>query len=110
MARAERSQPQPVPMVPLRDRERPGTSLPALLTSFIGREHEVAAVGALLRKAGVRLLTLTGPGGVGKTRLALRVAEEIEGHFGDGVVFAPLAPLSSSALVLPTIAHVFDVR
>ena len=64
--------------------------LPIPLTSFVGREREVAEVVALLRRPGVRLIALTGPGGVGKTRLAIRVAVEIADAFPDGVWSSPL--------------------
>ena len=73
------------PTAPSRSRSRLGAQirpwppLPTPLTSFVGREREVEGVCALLRRDGVRLVTLTGPGGVGKTRLALRVAEELAG-------------------------------
>ena len=70
---ADRSQPQPVPLVPFPDRDSLGTPLPTPLTSFVGREGEVAEVRVLLG-GDARLVTLTGPGGVGKTRLALQVA------------------------------------
>ena len=62
-------------------------------TSFIGREEVVAEVAALLRRHDVRLVTLTGPGGTGKTRLALRVAVELPHGFADGAAFVPLAPV-----------------
>jgi predicted ribonuclease YlaK len=82
-----------------------GTELPRPLTSLIGREDDVAAACRLLLDDGVRLLTLTGPGGVGKTRLALRIAEELAPAFPEGVVFVPLAAITDPELVLPTIAR-----
>jgi ATP-dependent Clp protease ATP-binding subunit ClpA len=68
----------PAEFPPLRTLDRHPTNLPAQATALIGREREVAAVLDILRRADVRLLTLTGPGGIGKTRLALQVAAEAE--------------------------------
>jgi predicted ATPase len=69
----------------------------------------VAAVSALFQKGGVRLVTLTGPGGVGKTALALGVAASLGDHFADGAVFVPLAALRQPDLVAPTIARVLGM-
>ncbi|HZU69901.1 MAG TPA: LuxR C-terminal-related transcriptional regulator [Ktedonobacteraceae bacterium] len=84
-------------------------NLPVQLTSFIGRESEIATVSTLLRRAEVRLLTLTGTGGVGKTRLALEVAGQFLPDYPDGVFFVSLAPISDPELVIPTIAHTLDL-
>ncbi|HEX5504771.1 MAG TPA: tetratricopeptide repeat protein, partial [Thermomicrobiales bacterium] len=78
--------------------------LPAPLTALVGRADDVARVAALLR-GGARLVTLTGPGGVGKTRLALAVAAALAGDFADGAAFVPLAPLADAATVLPAVAR-----
>ena len=83
---------------------------PTPLTSLVGREPEVAEIAALLRDPAVRLLTLTGPGGVGKTRLAMRVAEAVQPAFLHGIAFADLAPLDDPGLVLPTVAAALGVR
>ena len=85
---------------PLRSLNR--TNLPVQPTPFLGREAELEAVLALLRD-GTRLLTLTGPGGTGKTRLAVQAAAELAHDFPDGVVLVPLAPVRDPELVLPTI-------
>ena len=69
---------------------RPPNNLPAQLTSFVGRQQEIAEIKQLL--AGTRLLTLTGSGGAGKTRLALQVAGELLGAYADGVWLVELAP------------------
>jgi len=84
-------------------------NLPAPPTPLIGRKHEIAAVCALLQ-ADVRLLTLIGPGGVGKTRLAVQVAVDLRGEFMDGVTFVALAAISDPTLVLPTIAQTLGLR
>jgi predicted ATPase/DNA-binding CsgD family transcriptional regulator len=83
-------------------------NLPAQLTSFIGRGREISEVKELL--AHYRLLTLTGPGGSGKTRLALAVAFEVVGFFDEGVWFVELAPLSDPDLMPQAVAQALDVR
>jgi predicted ATPase/DNA-binding CsgD family transcriptional regulator len=86
------------------------SSLPAPLTPLVGRERESAAVCALLHRLEVRLVTLTGTGGIGKTRLAVHVATEVLADFPDGVCFVSLAPLSDPTLIIPTIAQALDVK
>ncbi len=82
---------------------RPALPLPA--TTFVGRAAEIADLTRLLAPPTVRLVTLTGPGGVGKTRLAVEVAARLADQFADGAVFVPLAPLREPALVLDGIAR-----
>jgi predicted ATPase/DNA-binding CsgD family transcriptional regulator len=83
--------------------------LPALLSSLLGRERETATLHKLLTRADVRLVTITGPGGVGKTSLALHVVHEIRDAFEDGVFFISLAPINDSTLIIPTIAQALGV-
>jgi predicted ATPase/DNA-binding CsgD family transcriptional regulator len=86
------------------------TNLPAQLTPLIGRQQELEEVCALLRSEQTRLVTLTGPGGIGKTRLGIRVAEELADEFAEGVCFDSLAPIRNPELVIPTIARTLGLR
>jgi predicted ATPase/DNA-binding CsgD family transcriptional regulator len=85
-------------------------NLPAQLTPLIGREHTAAEVCALLKRTDVRLATLTGPGGIGKTRLGQQVAVELSEQFLDGVCFVSLASLNNSTLVPSTIARTLGLK
>ena len=81
------------------------SGLPAPLTAFIGRERELDDLTALFGRADVRLMTLTGPGGTGKTRLALAVAEWVMRDFPDGATFVDLAPIGDHRRVLAVLRH-----
>jgi class 3 adenylate cyclase len=85
-------------------------NLPIQPTPLIGRERELQAVHQLLTHDDIRLVTLTGPGGIGKTRLSLQVAAEVMDRFLDGVYFVALAPISDPELVPATIAQVLEIR
>jgi predicted ATPase/class 3 adenylate cyclase len=90
--------------------DRLTTNLPVPVTGFVGREREAAALRDLLRREDVRLVTLTGPGGTGKTRLSIQVAAALEGDFADGAWFVDLAPISDPELVPSAIAQALGVR
>jgi predicted ATPase/DNA-binding XRE family transcriptional regulator len=84
-------------------------SLPTPLTRLIGREQEVLSARKLLQREDLRLLTLIGPGGAGKTRLGVEVAAGLEDHFADGIVFVNLVPIRDADLVVPTIADAVGI-
>src|SRR6266545_6303760 len=109
-ARMERAVDQLVlPSQPVEQPQRSSRhNLPVPLTSFVGREKEIADIKQLL--ANQRLTTLTGPGGTGKTRLALHVAAEVLETFPDGVWLVELAPLADAALVPRAVATVLGLR
>ena len=86
------------------------SNLPAQLTTLIGREREVTAVRDLLQRSDARLVTLTGTGGIGKTRLGLEVGAALPHSFGEGVYVVPLASISDETLVLPAIAHTLGLQ
>jgi predicted ATPase/class 3 adenylate cyclase len=100
----------PTDFPPLRTLDAHPNNLPAQPTSLIGREREVADVCALLRRQDVRLLTLTGAGGTGKTRLAIQVAAELLDDFKDGVWFVDLAPLDDPALLISVIMQTLGLK
>lgn len=100
----------PAEFPPLNTLDARPNNLPAQPTSMVGRDREVEASRVLLRSAEVRLMTLTGPGGIGKTRLGLQVAADLADDFQDGVYYVPLADISDSDGVAPTIARALSIR
>src|SRR5438477_3339990 len=100
----------PADFPPLRTHDRRPDTLPVQLTPLIGREQEVTTAVRLLRRDKVRLVTFTGPGGTGKTRLSLQIASELADVFVGGVFFVSLASISDPMLVMPTIARALGIR
>jgi predicted ATPase len=95
---------------PTRASEPRPNNLPVQRTAFIGREHEATALRQLLSRVDVQLVTLNGPGGIGKTRLALQVTGDAATEFPGGVCFVPLSAVSDRALISSTIAQALGVR
>lgn len=87
----------------------PLVRLPAGPTPFVGRQEELRTLASLLADPTARLITLLGPGGTGKTRLAIAAAQAAAGQFPDGVTFVPLAPLSDAGDILPALAKSLDI-
>ena len=85
-------------------------NLPVQRTTFVGRERELSAVKEVLLRPGVRLVTLTGPGGIGKTRLSLQAAGEMAEYFPGGVYFVSLAPVNEAGLIPSLIGQTLEVR
>lgn len=96
---------KPAPPVEIR-----ASNLPVSRTGFVGREKEVAAGKDMLLRPDVRLVTITGPGGIGKTRLAIEVATELCKQFSGGTFFVPLSPLTDPGLVVSAIVQTLGIR
>src|SRR3954463_513694 len=101
---------EPISLSPVPRRGTGSMPIPTPLTALVGREQEVATLTGLLCRPDVRLITLTGPGGVGKTRLALEAIARLESAFTDGAVFVSLAAVPEPALVASAIAQSLGVR
>jgi len=101
---------KPAAQNPVAHSEPRTSNLPVSRTGFVGREKETAAAADLLLRPEVRLVTVTGPGGIGKTRLGVEVASALGEKFPGGVHFVPLSPLSDPALIAAVIAQALGIR
>ena len=90
--------------------EEPPSDLPSPLTELIGRDDDVAEIERMLRQPALRMLTLTGPGGIGKSRLAIEAARRVEDEYDGGVVFVDLTPVHDPQLVVNAVAAALGVR
>jgi predicted ATPase len=104
----KRLEPDRVPAAPTSSDSTPAP-LPIPFTPLLGRERETDALWEMLRRADVRLVTLVGPPGVGKTRLAIHAASQVASWFPDGIIFADLAPVTSAEAVVPVIASALGI-
>jgi class 3 adenylate cyclase len=100
----------PADFPPLLTLDTRPNNLPAQPSPLIGREKELQTASSLLRQSHIRLVTFTGPGGTGKTRLALQLAADLVDHFNEGVWFVNLAPISDPGLVISTVAQTLGVK
>src|ERR1700680_4706058 len=96
--------------IPQMSEARPKAHLPAEPTLLVGRDRELEELVQVIRDNGVRLVTLTGAGGTGKTRLAIAVAHRLRDDFADGVFFVSLGSVSDPSLIAPTIANLLAVQ
>jgi predicted ATPase/DNA-binding XRE family transcriptional regulator len=99
-----------LPAQPIDQPQRPPTNLPASTTSFVGRDQDLTALIDWLKRADVRLVTLSGPGGVGKTRLALRASAALLDDYAAGVFFVNLAPITEHSRIAATIAETLSLK
>ncbi len=100
----------PADFPPLKTLDARPNNLPVQPTPLVGREADDAAIRALLAEPGTRLVTLLGPGGIGKTRLSLQVAAEVLEAYPDGVWFVDLAPLREASLIASAVARAAGIR